>query len=183
MSFIKCFTLGCALGLFTVCFVPCAGAQVSKPSEPAQGDRDQTLQQLLVEVRELRLALQRTTIINARFQMLIERLKAQQAQVDSINQQLESVRSNLTKLRAAKTQAVAQMKETEERLNNLSGEERTTLEKTTKEVKQWLESKGVEEQQQIQEEVDLTMRLQVAQARLSDLDNQLDALMKELKGP
>jgi hypothetical protein len=46
-----------------------------------------------------------------------------------------------------------------------------------------LESKAAEEQQQIEAEADLSMRLQVEQSKLNELNTQLDALMSELKGP
>jgi len=66
------------------------------------GDRDQILKQLLTEVRELRLALQRATVSSIRFQMLIERARVEQGQVDSLSGQLVSVRSQLTKLKLKK---------------------------------------------------------------------------------
>jgi hypothetical protein len=74
MSFIKCLTLGCVLCLVTLCFISPARtlAQTKNSAESAQGDRDQTLQQLLAEVRELRLAVQRATVSNTRFQMLMD---------------------------------------------------------------------------------------------------------------
>ena len=58
MSFVKCLTLGCVLSLVTLCFVSptITLAQSNRPAESGQGDRDQTLKQLLTEVRELRLA-------------------------------------------------------------------------------------------------------------------------------
>jgi hypothetical protein len=65
-------------------------AQTSNSTESAQGDRDKTLQQLLTEVRELRLAVQRATVNNTRFQMLIERMRIEQARVDAIGRQLEN---------------------------------------------------------------------------------------------
>ena len=67
---IKSLTLGCLLVLVIFCYVlpTRVSAQKTKPAESAQGDRDQTLRQLLTEVRELRLALQRAMVSNARFQ-------------------------------------------------------------------------------------------------------------------
>jgi len=62
-------------------------AQTDKPGESAKGDGDQTLKQLLTEVRELRLAVQRATIGNTRFQMVIERVRVQQAHVDAVSRQ------------------------------------------------------------------------------------------------
>jgi len=75
----KRFMLASILGVVTFCFVYPTGAQAqtNKPGESTQGDRDQTLKQLLAEVRELRLTVQRATVSNTRFQMLIERVIVQ----------------------------------------------------------------------------------------------------------
>ena len=185
MSLIKSLILGCALCLVTFCYVSptSAQAQGNKPAESTQGDRDQTLKQLLTEVRELRLAVQRATVSNTRFQMLIERVRVGQGQVDSLSRQLVSVRSQLTKLKAEKVELAPHMKDLEDRLGQSSGDEHAKIERTLKEFKSWLESKAAEEQQQIEAEADLSMRLQVEQSKLNELNSQLDALMSELKGP
>jgi hypothetical protein len=56
MSFVKGLTLGFLLCSVALCFIsPTAPlAQNNRPAESAEGDRDQTLKQLLVEVHELR---------------------------------------------------------------------------------------------------------------------------------
>src|SRR3984893_3961994 len=117
MSFMKRLTLGCPLGLVTLCFVASTKtqAQTNKP-ESAKGDGDQPLKHLLTEVRELRLAVQRATVSNTRFQMLIERVRVGQVQVDSLSRQLVSVRSQLTKLKAEKVELAPHMKDLEDRL-------------------------------------------------------------------
>ena len=182
---IKSLILGCLLGLVILCYVLPAtvSAQTTKPAESAQADRDQTLRQLLTEVRELRLELQRAMVTNGRFQMLIERLKAQQGQVDSLGGQLAGVRSELAKLKAYRTQAATEMKDMEDRLGQSSGEQRMTIEKALKEGKLWLESKATEEQRQVELEANLSMRLQIEQGRLDQLSSQLDALLTDLKVP
>jgi chromosome segregation ATPase len=185
MSLFKNLSLGCLLGLVTFFFLAPTSvfAQTSKPAESAQGDRDQTLRQLLAEVRELRLAMQRATVTNARFQMLIERLKAQQGQVEVLSRQLGTVRSQLTKLKAARITGLAEMKEIEEKASQASEQEQAAIERVLKESKLVLESKTAEEQQQLEAEADLVMRLQVEQARLNELNSQLDMLINEMKGP
>src|SRR6266699_6407079 len=116
---VKYLTIGCLLGLVTLCFVSPTRAQTqtNKPAESGQGDRDQTLQQLLTEVRELRLAVQRATVSNTRFQMLIERVRVQQTHVDSLSRQLENVRSQVAEMKAAKPQMEQQIKDAEDLLD------------------------------------------------------------------
>src|ERR1700731_2042465 len=113
MSPMKRLTLGCALGLVTLCTIPPTRtvAQTNKPAESVQGDHDQTLRQLLTEVRELRLAVQRATVSTARFEMLIERVRVQQAHVDALSRQLENVRSQAVEMKAAKPQMEQQIKD------------------------------------------------------------------------
>ena len=119
MSPVKSLTLTFALGLVTLCYVSptSAQAQSNKPAGSVQGDRDQTLQQLLTEVRELRLAVQRATVNNTRFQMLIERVRVQQAHVDALSRQLENIHSQVTDMKAAKPQIEQQTKDAEELLD------------------------------------------------------------------
>ncbi|HZE70056.1 MAG TPA: hypothetical protein VE135_11100 [Pyrinomonadaceae bacterium] len=119
MSFTKRLTLGCFLALVTLCFVSSARAQaqISKPADSAQGERDQTLKQLLTEVRELRLAVQRATVSNTRFQMLIERVRVQQAHVDALSRQLENLHSQVAEMKAAKPQMEQQIKDAEDLLD------------------------------------------------------------------
>ena len=116
MSFVKSLSLGCLLCLVTFCCVSPTrtAAQSKKPAESAQGDRDQMLQQLLTEVRELRLAIQRATVNNTRFQMLIERVKQQQGHVEALSRQLEAIRTQLSDMRTAQPQMEQQIKDREE---------------------------------------------------------------------
>src|SRR5437773_5513092 len=102
--------LAFALVVFTCCFsLPETFAQT--PRSAPQDDHDQTLKQLLTEVRELRLDLQRATVSNTRFQMLIERARVEQAHVISLRRELEGVRSQLSELQFMKPRMPQQIKE------------------------------------------------------------------------
>src|SRR3984893_12354981 len=119
MSVIKSLGLAsllCLVGF--LCLLPInVSAQSEKPTESAQPDRDQTLRQLLTEVHELRLAVQRATVNNTRFQMLIERVRVQQAHVDALSRQLENVHSQVAEIKAAKPQMEQQIKDAEDLLD------------------------------------------------------------------
>jgi cell division protein FtsB len=119
MSLMKSLTLAFVLCLVTLCCVSSTNAQgqSNKSAGAVQGDRDQTLQQLLTEVRELRLAVQRATVSNTRFQMLIERVRVQQVRVDALSRQLESIHSQVADMKAAKPQMEQQIKEAEDLLD------------------------------------------------------------------
>ena len=186
MSFMRCLTLGCALGLALLCLVSPTRAQVqsNKPADSAQGDRDQTLKQLLTEVRELRLAVQRATVSNTRFQMLIERVRIQQAHVDVLSRQLENVHSQVAEMKAAKPQMEQQIKDAEDLLDRTPDPSaHADLESRIKGGKANLVRLAQEDERLRNRETALDTELQGAQAKLNELNGQMDALMSDLKGP
>jgi len=178
--------LGFVLGLVMFCFdSPIrAQAQTNKPADSAQGDRDQTLKQLLSEVRELRLAVQRATVSNTRFQMLIERVRVQQAHADALSRQLESVRSQVAEFKATKPQMEQQIKDAEDLLDRTPDPSaHADLESRIKGGKANLVRLAQEDERLRNRETALDTELQGAQAKLNELNGQMDALMSELKGP
>jgi len=186
MSFMKRLTLGCAVTIVTMCFAAPTRtlAQTDKPGESAKGDSDQTLKQLLTEVRELRLAVQRATISNTRFQMVIERVRVQQAHVDALSRQFENIHSQAAEMKAAKPQMEQQIKDAEELLDRTPDPNaHADLESRIKGGKANLARLTQEEERLRNGEASLDTELQGAQAKLNELNSQLDALMSELKGP
>src|SRR5713101_8358960 len=186
MSFMKRFMLASILGVVTLWFVYPTGAQAqtSKPVESTKGDRDQTLKQLLTEVRELRLAVQRATVNNTRFQMLIERVRVQQAHVDSLSRELENVHSQVAEIKAAKPQMEQQIKDAEDQLDRTPDPiAHTDLESRIKVVKGNLARLSQEDERLRSRETALDTDLQAAQGKLNELNGQLDSLMVDLKGP
>ena len=159
-------------------------AQTNNSSEPAQGDRDKTLQQLLTEVHELRLAVQRATVNNTRFQMLIERVRIEQAHVDSIGRQLENIRAQVADMRASRPQMEQHIKDVEALLDRTPDPvAHADLESHIKEMKGNLARMAPEEERLQNREETLNTDLQAAQSKVNDLNSQLDSLMNELKGP
>ncbi len=186
MSLMKRVTLGCVLGLVTLCTISPTRtqAQTNKPAESVQGDRDQTLAQLLAEVRELRLAVQRATVSNTRFQMLIERVRVEQAHVDALSRQVENLNSQLAELKAAKPQMEQQIKDAEDLLDRTADvSAHADLESRIKGGKANLARLTQEDERLRNRETAVDVELQAAQAKVNELNGQLDALMNELKGP
>jgi chromosome segregation ATPase len=158
-------------------------AQTNKASDPAQNP-DKTMQQLLTEVRELRLAVQRATTSHTRFQVLIERVRIQQNHQETVSRQLENLRSQFADLKAAKPQMEQQIKEAEELLERTTDpNRRTDLESQIKSMKANFARFGPEEERVRNRELALETDLQNSQQKLNELNSQLDALMNELKGP
>ena len=186
MSLMKRLTLGCIVGLVIMCFVSPTRtlAQTNKPAEAGNGDSDQTLKQLLTEVRELRLAVQRATVSNTRFQMLIERVRVQQAHVDALSRQLENLNSQAAEMKAAKPQMEQQIKDAEELLDRTPDPNaHSDLESRIKGGKAILVRLAQEDERLRNRATALDTELQAAQAKLNEQDAQLDSLMSGLKGP
>src|SRR5258705_8012817 len=83
-------------------------AQVLKPPDAPPPTSEQSLQQLVSEVRQLRAALQRINVAAYRAQVMIERLKLQQEQVARLSREVNETRENLNDTRA-QTRKVKQM--------------------------------------------------------------------------
>ena len=165
--------LGFVLGLVMFCFDSSirAQAQTNKPADSAQGDRDQTLKQLLSEVRELRLAVQRATVSNTRFQMLIERVRVQQAHADALSRQLESVRSQVAEFKATKPQMEQQIKDAEDQLDRTPDPNaHADLDSRIKGGKASLARFAQEDERLRAREAALDTELQAAQAKLNELN-------------
>jgi predicted nucleic acid-binding Zn-ribbon protein len=186
MSFVKGLTLAFLLCLVALCFIsPTATlAQNNKPAESVQGDRDQTLKQLLVEVHELRIAVQRATVNNNRFQMLIERTRVEQTHVESLRRELEGVRSQLSDLQVMKPRMQQQIKDAEDGLDRVTDPSpHADLEARIKTMKADFARIGPKEERLRNREAALESEFQAAQAKLNELNSQMDALMNETKGP
>ena len=186
MSFMKSLTLAFVLCLVTFCCASptSAQAQSNKPAESTQGDRDQTLKQLLTEVRELRLTVQRATVSSTRFQMLIERVRVQQSHVDALSRQLENIHSQVADMKGAKPQIEQQIKDAEDLLDRTPDPNaHAELDSRIKGGKANLARLAQEDERLRNRETAVDTELQAAQAKLNELNGQLDALMSELKVP
>ena len=186
MSLKNSLILGCGLCLVTFFYVSPASAQAqgNKPAESTQGDRDQTLKQLLTEVRELRLTVQRATVSSTRFQMLIERVRVQQAHVDALSRQLENIHSQVADMKGAKPQMEQQIRDAEDLLDRTPDPNtHADLESRIKVGKASVARFTQEDERLRNRETAVDTELQTAQAKLNELNSQLDLLMSELKVP
>jgi predicted nucleic acid-binding Zn-ribbon protein len=142
------------------------------------------LKQLLTAVRELRLALLRATVSNTRFQRLIERTKVDRTHVDSLRRDLNSVRSQISELQAMKPRMQQQIKDAEDGLDRVTDPNpHADLEARIKTMKADFARIGPEEERLRSREAALVTEIQAPQAKLNELNTQLDALMNEVKAP
>jgi hypothetical protein len=188
----KAMNIYCLLGLITIClFCPKdvwaqTGNLSLAPStiEAKAKDEELLLRTLVDEVRQLRLALQRTSLGAYRFQFVFERQRLQQGRVDSATREVQTLRLQIDNAKFARTQFVERAKETQEQLEQEQDQKRRTmLEQQLKEFKVILSTQAQQDERQRDREQVLTAQLQVDQLKLDDLNNQLDNLERELTTP
>src|SRR5258708_27076287 len=92
------------LALITI-FAACAFGQTPDP-----------IQILLGEVQQLRLAIERSTLLGARTQIALQRIQIQEARTRQAEQEANSLRGRAEQFTAQRTQLETQLKDSEERL-------------------------------------------------------------------
>jgi len=186
MSRIKTISVICLLFLTTLGFASFGRSQTTtdSPANAAQGENEQTIQALLNEVRQLRLAIQRSNLSAYHAQVIIERMRSQQQSVDRLADRLRGIRDQLDHGKMAQSEFQDLLKKIEGRLNlERDPDKRDDLEEQQETFKTRLGSLAQQETRLREVESQLAQQLQTEQAKLADLNEQLDALQRELEIP
>ncbi len=190
MSHIKTISVVCLLILTTLVFASFGRSQTttSSPTKAERGENEQTMQALLYEVRQLRLAIQRSNLSAYHAQVIIERMRSQQLSVDRLTDRLRETRDQIFnwKMRTALEQSELQdrLKSTEDSLSEpVDAITRRGREVELDITKKKLGLMAQEEAWMREKESQLAGQLQIEQARLAELNEQLDALRRELETP
>jgi hypothetical protein len=142
------------------------------------GANGQPMQALVNEVRQLRLAIERSNLSAYQAQVTLERIRWQQPRVDRLNEKLEKVRVEIAELRSRQASAQEDLKYIENELRKETDPgKRRELEQSLLMIKRQPEGLVQLEQQESQ----LLAQLQPEQARLNELNDRLDAAQKELE--
>jgi DNA repair exonuclease SbcCD ATPase subunit len=163
--------------IFVLWIVSAAQAQTQAPAAP-------TLEKLLAEVHQLRLALERSTQIAPRIQIAVERLKLQQEKVARTAQQLDELRRELERRRSEQPMIQHRAQALESQAGQaVDPGQRRDLEEGVKMSK--LEAEQTEKAlQQLQaREGELTGQFQTEQTRLTELNDRLDQIERALNVP
>jgi chromosome segregation ATPase len=154
------------------------------PARAAQAENDLTMQALLNEVRQLRLAIQRSNLSAYKSQVTIERIRSQQQSVDRLADRLRETRNQLAGIKMPQADFQSELKRIESRLNQeADAERRKNLEEEQERLKTRLAMLAQEEARIRENESQLSAQLQIEQGRLTDLNDQLDVLQRELELP
>ena len=132
-----------SLFVLSLLLFPTACFGQSTPSD------SQTLQALLLEIRQLRQDLQTTTIAGQRAQILIYRLQGQEAAVARASQRLDEAPDKLARIQDQRKQVVGEIKRTEGFISNTENPptQRKELADRLAQLKTRLESLEDEQQQ------------------------------------
>jgi len=161
----------------------------------AQSDQSekQTLQALLAEVQQLRVAIERYTLLGTRTQLAISQLQLQESRVTRLSQTLADLKGQGASLTAQKARAAAELKRFEGALDlpeSSTPEVHRGLESAITRAKADLEEATAFEQQRVAREADVSTQLDAAQAqlnesrsRIAEMERTLDAAIQQLIKP
>ena len=142
---------------------------------------DQPLQALLNEVHQLRVDLQTTAVTMQRVQIVLYRLQSQTSLVTRTSSQLDQARSQLGFTQTQKKTMTAQVQQMEEsQRNSQDPAERKRLQDALTQMKNNLDRVTSEEQRFQSMQIDAETQWRAEQAKLADLQDQLDRLDKVL---
>lgn len=136
---------------------------------------EQSLQELVREVRQLRATLQRMNSAMYKGQVMLERLKLQQEQVFRISRELTLIREELSEVRSHQTRF-------KEALTNVeAGVEAGTRQRgELNDLKMQLDALREREDRMTARELRLANELELERAKLNDFNDRLNALELEL---
>ena len=154
--------------------VTTAAAQTPSPDT-------QALQALVSEIRQLRVDLQATTIATQRVQIVLYRLQTQTALVTRASSRLDELRSALGALQSDMKSSSSRVLQMENAIKSVQdNRERKQMEDALADMKSAVERRAADEQRLQSREIDAETQLRAEQAKLTDLQDQLDRLDKLL---
>jgi hypothetical protein len=157
---------------------------IGLPSTMAQAPPDGTIQALLAEVRQLRLALEKSTSVVPRIQLALQRIQTQQDAVQRAAQQMDGLRDRLAASAGRQAAQASRLKAIESEVGREQDlVRRTALESELKQLKMVKDQPQEEELQLRAREGEISGRLRSEQAKLDELYEGLSALERMLDGP
>jgi len=151
------------------------------------------LQTLLTEVQQLRIAIERSTLLGTRTQLAVSKLQMQETRVSQLSRELANLRDegpNLTAEEARLKDRVKQAEEARPSPQFSSPESRSELESQIRQLKFSLEEVASKETRRSAREGEIMAQLQAAQAevfdsrnRITEMERALDAAIQQLLKP
>jgi chromosome segregation ATPase len=154
------------------------------PGAMAQAPPDDTIQALLAEVRQLRIALEKSTSVVPRIQLALQRVQTQQDSVQRAAQQLDGLRDRLAASASRQAERASRRKAIEAEIGREQDPvRRAALESELKQMNLMKDQPQEEDLQLRTREVELSGHLRAEQAKLDELSERLTALEHMLDEP
>ena len=177
MSLKSIFARFVSVSFFGILLVSTVPAQTEKSA-----DENQTMRTLLSEVRQLRRTMQTTGLNAYRGQIILERMRLANEQVERMAQKLETAREDVEKIERTIPRFEDQAKVMETVLQQETDiGKRARLEFELKDHKQQGERYKVLLTRAREREQQLSTELRASQARLTELESRLDLLEREIE--
>jgi hypothetical protein len=161
------------LGLLFCC--PIVRSQASSTDTKA-------LQAILEEVRQLRRDLHTTAATVQRAQIVLYRLRLQTDVISRLTQKLDESHTRVEQLKSARIQTAAHIKTNEDLLESTQDPSaRKQIEDVLAATKTHLENMANQEQEYEAKQSEQTSQLRLEQAKLEDLEAQLEKIQKTLE--
>jgi chromosome segregation ATPase len=161
-----------------------AGLFVAATSLGQTGSTDSpTLQALLTEVRQLRKELQTTIAAGQEAQILLDRLRMQEAAVARASQHVDDSRLKLTQAQSLRQRLAADIQRDDDFVTDsrTPSEDRKQVEDVLARLKEKLDSLEADDQQRQTDELEAEDQLRTERGKLNELQAQLDRLQKTLE--
>jgi uncharacterized coiled-coil protein SlyX len=168
-----------AIRVATVLAALAAPSFAAAQSTPPAAAPD-VLRELLVEVRGLRVAMERAATVGARIQLLVARVQMQEQRIAELSRRAVTVREELGKLDAQIAQFSGMMKQFEGTSGRMPPEEQRAMEGVFEMQKQQVAIAEKRRQDLLGEEALLAQQIAADQGRWSDVNSQLDELERSL---
>lgn len=152
-----------------------SGAQSGASPKAGPPKQEPVIQELLGEVRQLRIALQQISVNAYRGQVLVERLRLQQEQVNRLTMELNTVRNQILEVRSNQIMAKSKLDEAEKQRDTGIASEPIVARH-----REALEDLKRREQRLSEQETQMSIQLETEQTNLTELNRRLDALETEM---
>lgn len=166
--------------LFLFCVISAfpAMAQTVTPSSP---DDTRLLNEILKELKQLRLTLAKTNVNQLRFQTVFEQYKSQQSRVDSMNRELEFTKNQMVTTNPMRENFEEMIKSSEERLLQTTDQrQRQGLERQIQSMRRNIETQELRDKRTKERQTTLEMQIPVEQAKLEQINLELDRIKQDI---
>jgi hypothetical protein len=146
-------------------------------------DTQATLDALLTEVRELRMAVQRAAAVGPRLEIAMRRLDWQEQRVARVGERLTNVRNRLSAVTSTNAEMAARLRGAEAEMPQASGDRRKALEDVVSAIKGEMEQSTRLESQLRAEEAEAASDVRTEQAKADELAVKIENLERALTPP